>query len=159
MYEHLGEADGTTANLSQPARQYLALLTELNPDEEAFWSSWGGGGQDRGDGLSQPDQSLWDTVWWSYIAVDGPSGIYFCFSLLPFHGRDRLFGTSGLSYVCPSGRTGRVGGASDRGREDLQDNGGKVVGRAAPLGQTAAVHAGPFCAGRARLPKPSYHCA
>lgn len=36
MYEHLGEADGTTANLSQPARQYLALLTELNPDEEEF---------------------------------------------------------------------------------------------------------------------------
>lgn len=48
------------------------------------------------------------------------------------------------------GELSRVGGAGDRGREGLQDNGGKVVGRAAPLGQTATVHAGPFCAGRAR---------
>lgn len=105
------------------------------------------------------NQSLWDTVWWSCIAIDGPSGIYFCFSLLPFHGRDRLFGTIGLSYVCPSGRTGRVGGPVDRGRKDLQDNGSKVVCRAAPLGQTATVHAGPFCAGRSRSMRPSYHCA
>ena len=34
IYEHLGEANGTTANLSQPARQYLALLTKGSPDED-----------------------------------------------------------------------------------------------------------------------------
>lgn len=34
IYEHLGEANGTTANLSQTARQYLALLTKGSPDED-----------------------------------------------------------------------------------------------------------------------------
>ncbi len=33
MYEHLGH-NGTTANLSQGARQYLASLTSANPDED-----------------------------------------------------------------------------------------------------------------------------
>jgi hypothetical protein len=33
MYEHLGH-NGTTANLSQGARQYLASLTNANPDED-----------------------------------------------------------------------------------------------------------------------------
>ena len=32
MYEHLGAANGTTANLSKTARQYLASLTKTNPD-------------------------------------------------------------------------------------------------------------------------------
>ena len=34
MYDHLGGQNGTTANLSQGARQYLALLTSANPDED-----------------------------------------------------------------------------------------------------------------------------
>ena len=34
MYEHLGEHDGTIANLSEGARQYLAALTSANPDED-----------------------------------------------------------------------------------------------------------------------------
>jgi hypothetical protein len=33
MYEHLGH-NGTTANLSKTARQYLAVLTNANPDED-----------------------------------------------------------------------------------------------------------------------------
>jgi Type ISP C-terminal specificity domain len=33
MYEHLGH-NGTTANLSKTARQYLAALTDANPDED-----------------------------------------------------------------------------------------------------------------------------
>ncbi len=33
MYEHLGH-NGTTANLSQGVRQYLASLTSANPDED-----------------------------------------------------------------------------------------------------------------------------
>jgi hypothetical protein len=33
MYEHLGH-NGTTANLSMTARQYLAALTDANPDED-----------------------------------------------------------------------------------------------------------------------------
>ena len=34
MYEHLGGHNGTTANLSERARQYLASLTSTNPDED-----------------------------------------------------------------------------------------------------------------------------
>jgi hypothetical protein len=34
MYAHLDGAGGTTANLSQAARQYLAVLTAANPDED-----------------------------------------------------------------------------------------------------------------------------
>jgi len=34
MYEHLGDAEGTTANLSASAREYLASLTQTNPDED-----------------------------------------------------------------------------------------------------------------------------
>jgi hypothetical protein len=32
MHKHLGSPDGTTANLSAPARAYLAALTQKNPD-------------------------------------------------------------------------------------------------------------------------------
>lgn len=34
MYQHLGEDNSTTANLSPTARQYLASLTKVNPDED-----------------------------------------------------------------------------------------------------------------------------
>jgi hypothetical protein len=42
-------------------------------------------------------------------------------SLLPFHSRDRMFGKSGLPHPSPSGTTGRVGGARNRGRKDLHE--------------------------------------
>jgi hypothetical protein len=34
LYQHLGETDGTVANLSEGARQYLTALTSANPDED-----------------------------------------------------------------------------------------------------------------------------
>lgn len=34
MYEHMGDPNGTTANLSGSARKYLASLTNANPDED-----------------------------------------------------------------------------------------------------------------------------
>lgn len=40
MYEHLSVPNGTTANLSGTVRQYLALLSSADPDEDEGVSRW-----------------------------------------------------------------------------------------------------------------------